>query len=275
MLRVVKGSPTTLVLPTDKPATSGTITVVRDRDNTTLVNAQAVTIEAEQVTYALAAQTSEANLTVTWTIVNADGTTTIADTIEVCSNRAVSLDELRRYKPLDDTRRYSDRLLDTARTALENELEQTTGVSFTGREFNVTVDGNGTGELFLPVGRPRSISKVTIDGSTISANDLAAITVDERAGILVRNTAWTLGRRNITVTGVCGYKTPPGQVPFAIAKGVRYMLIDSPIMDRAISTTNEDGTTSSLVVAGVRGAMFSIPELNTVATQYATNFGVA
>lgn len=272
MLRVAKGSPATLTLPTSQPASSGTVTVTRDRDSVTLVNAQAVTLEAEQVTYVLAAQSTESNLTVTWSIVTAAGTTTVVEKLQVASSVTVSVDDLRRYKPLDDTRRYSDALITQARTAIEDELEQVTGVSFTGREFTVTVNGSGTTELFLPVGRPRSVTSITVDGVVASTS---GITVDERAGVLINSNTWTAGRMNVTVTGVCGYSTPPGQVPFAVAKGVRYMLVDSPVLDRAISTTNEDGTSSSLVVAGVRGALFSIPELNTITQTYNTNFGVA
>ena len=275
MQRVTKGQTQTLVLATPKPVSSGTLTVTRDRDATVVVNAQNVTLASEEVTYPLPAQTGEANLTAVWTLVNADGTQTVSERIEVCSSRTVSLDELRRYKPLDDVRRYPSSLLDRARTSLENELDEAAGVSFTGKEFTVRVDGSGTTDLFLPVGRPRSISSVTVEGAALSATDLAALIIDERGGVVINPVPWRLGRANIVITGICGYQSAPGQVPFAVSKGVRYMLVDSPITDRAISTTNEDGTTSSLVVAGLRGAMFSIPELNSVISQYGTNFGLA
>ena len=54
------------------------------------------------------------------------------------------------------------------------------------------------------------------------------------------------------------------------------MVVDSPTSDRATSISNEDGTTQNLIVAGYsRGAMFAIPELNTLVEQNRTTFGVA
>jgi hypothetical protein len=60
-----------------------------------------------------------------------------------------------------------------------------------------------------------------------------------------------------------------------MAKAVRYLVVDSPASDRAISVTNEDGTTQSLVVSGVRGALFSIPELNVIVSEHRQQFGLA
>jgi hypothetical protein len=86
---------------------------------------------------------------------------------------------------------------------------------------------------------------------------------------------WDRGRRNIIVSGVFGFSSVPGIVRQAVTLGVRQMLIDSRVDPRAQSVTNEDGTTAQLVTAGVRGATFSLPELNQVVMQYRTSFGVA
>jgi len=275
MQRVVKGVPATLTLPTSLKASAGTVTITRDRDASTIVSAAAVTVAAKSVSYTLAGQTSEANLTATWSLTTASGTVTVSEPVEVTSCEAVSVDEMRTRRPLDDVNRYPDSTLIRAREALVSEMSDRAGVKFTGGEFTVTLDGTGGTELFLPVGKPRSITKVVVDGTTLSAGELATILVDSRAGVLYYPTGWYSGRLNVTITGVSGFAQPPGGLAPAIAKGVRYMVVDSPTQDRAISVSSEDGSTSNLMVAGLRGAIFAIPELNMLVETNRTTFGVA
>jgi len=273
--RVVKGIPQQLVLSTSLKASAGTVTITRDRDAATIVSAAAVTAAAKSVSYTLAGQTSEANLTATWTLTTASGTVTVSEPVEVTSCEAVSVEEMRTRRPLDDVNRYPDSTLIRAREALVSEMSDRAGVKFTGGEFTVTLDGTGGTELFLPVGKPRSITKVVVDGTTLSAGELATILVDSRAGVLYNPTGWYSGRLNVVVTGVSGFAQPPGGLAPAIAKGVRYMVVDSPTQDRAISVSSEDGSTSNLMVAGLRGAIFAIPELNMLVETNRTTFGVA
>ena len=275
MQRVVKGVPATLTLPTSLKASAGTVTITRDRDASTIVSAAAVTVAAKSVSYTLAGQTSEANLTATWTLTTASGTVTVSEPVEVTSCEAVSVDEMRTRRPLDDVNRYPDSTLIRAREALVSEMSDRAGVKFTGGEFTVTLDGTGGTELFLPVGRPRSITKVVVDGATLSAGELATILVDSRAGVLYYPTGWYSGRLNVTVTGVSGFAQPPGGLAPAIAKGVRYMVVDSPTQDRAISVSSEDGSTSNLMITELKSAIFAIPELNMLVETNRATFGVA
>lgn len=275
MQRVVKGVPATLTLPTSLKASAGTVTITRDRDATSVVSAAAVTVAATSVSYVLAGQTDEANLTATWSLTTSSGTVTVSEPIEVTSCEAVSVDEIRLRRPLDDVNRYPNAQLIRAREALVSEMSDRAGVKFTGGEFTVTVDGNGGTDLFLPVGKPRSITSVTIDGTALTGTDLTDIKVDARAGVLYRQAYWPSGRLNITITGVSGFAQPPGGLAPAIAKGVRYMVVDSPTQDRAISVSSEDGSTSNLMVAGLRNAIFAIPELNMLVEAHRQTFGVA
>jgi hypothetical protein len=272
---VVKGVPATLTLPTSLKASAGTVTITRDRDATTVVSAAAVTVAATSVSYVLAGQTDEANLTATWSLTTNSGTVTVSEPIEVTSCEAVSVDEIRLRRPLDDVNRYPNHTLIRAREALVSEMSDRAGVKFTGGEFTVTVDGNGGTDLFLPVGKPRSITSVTIDGTALTGTDLTDIKVDARAGVLYRAARWNSGRLNITITGVSGFAQPPGGLAPAVAKGVRYMVVDSPTQDRAISVSSEDGSTSNLMVAGLRNAIFAIPELNMLVEAHRQTFGVA
>lgn len=275
MQRVVKGVPATLTLPTSLKASAGTVTITRDRDATSVVSAAAVTVAATSVSYVLAGQTDEANLTATWSLTTSSGTVTVSEPIEVTSCEAVSVDEIRLRRPLDDVNRYPNAQLIRAREALVSEMSDRAGVKFTGGEFTVTVDGNGGTDLFLPVGKPRSVTSVSINGTALTGTDLTDIKVDARAGVLYRQAYWPSGRLNITITGVSGFAQPPGGLAPAIAKGVRYMVVDSPTQDRAISVSSEDGSTSNLMVAGLRNAIFAIPELNMLVEAHRQTFGVA
>jgi len=272
---VVKGVPATLTLPTSLKASAGTVTITRDRDATSVVSAAAVTVAATSVSYVLAGQTDEANLTATWSLTTSSGTVTVSEPIEVTSCEAVSVDEIRLRRPLDDVNRYPNAQLIRAREALVSEMSDRAGVKFTGGEFTVTVDGNGGTDLFLPVGKPRSVTSVSINGTALTGTDLTDIKVDARAGVLYRQAYWPSGRLNITITGVSGFAQPPGGLAPAIAKGVRYMVVDSPTQDRAISVSSEDGSTSNLMVAGLRNAIFAIPELNMLVEAHRQTFGVA
>ena len=283
MQRVVKGIPQSLVVSTPLKATDGTVTITRDRDSSVLVNAQAVTVKVGSASYLLPAQTDEANLTAVWTLNTAQGAMTIQESIEVTTFASCSLDEIRLRRPLDDVNRYSDSLLISAREQLISELNDRAGVNFVGGEFSVTVDTPMGNELFLPIGRPTSVRSVVISGTPLSDADVAGIVVDTRSGSLWRPWGWAAigssnanyGRLNIKITGVSGFQQPVGGLSSAIAKGVRYMVVDSPTQDRAISVSNSDGSTENLVVAGLRGAIFAIPELNTIVESARQTFGVA
>lgn len=275
MQRIVRGQSATLTLPISTPASAGTVSITRDRDSASIVSAASVTVEAAEVTYQLAAQSTEAVLTAVWTLTTASGTQTITEKVDVVSCETVSLSEIRTRKPLDNPNRYPDRVLLNARAQLEDELSDRAGVKFAGGEFTVTVDGNGSTELFLPIGRPQSITSVLVDGVALTADQLALVKVDVRQGVLVYTNRWNTGRLNITITGVSGYTSPLGGLSSAMAKGVRYMVVDSPTQDRAISVSNEDGSTQNMMVAGLRGAIFAIPELNMIVESARTTFGVA
>jgi len=283
VIRVLKGQVATLSVSRSQKPASATVAITRDRDSVVVVaSGTACTVEADRVVYSLAAQSSVSNLTATFTITEADASTsTVVVPVQVVGTRTTSIAECRRLKPLDDVNRYPDELIETAITQLELGLEDACGVSFVPVErLNVRHDGSGDRELYARHARPLSISAVSIsDGvSTLAldAGQVSGLILDEGAGVILRPTyLWDRGRRNIIVSGVFGFSSVPGIVRQAVTLGVRQMLIDSRVDPRAQSVTNEDGTTAQLVTAGVRGATFSLPELNQVVMQYRTSFGVA
>ena len=280
MIRVLRGQPSTLSVLRDTRPTSATVTITRDRDATVVASAAACQVEADRVVYSLAARSGVENLTAVFTIVDPDGTSTVTEVVQVVGSRACSVSDVRRLKPCDDPNRYPTELILRCIQELETALEDACGVSFVVREQVVTMDGNGTGDLYVRAARPQSVSSVSVSdsvaSSALSAQEITDLRIDSEAGVLVRpSLTWPAGRRNVTVTGTFGYSSVPGIVRQAVALGVRQMLIDSRVDPRAQSVTNEDGTTAQLVTAGVRGATFSLPELNQVVMQYRTSFGVA
>jgi len=280
MLRVLKGQPSVLSVPRDTKPTSATVTVIRDRDSVSLVTAASCSVESDRVMYSLAAQSTVSSLTATFTVVDANGTSTVTVPVQVVGTRTASISDCRRLRPLNDANRYPDELIDQTITEIEDQLEAACGVSFVPYErVGVKFDGNGTHELFTRYARPQSVSAISVTDDVVAQaltqTDLDELRIDEEAGVLLRPTYfWQTGRRNITVTGVFGYAQVPGLVKQAVTEGVRHALVESRIDARAQSITSEDGT-AQLVTAGVRGALFSIPALNQVVQMYKQSFGVA
>lgn len=281
MIRVLKGQVGVLSLPRSQKPSSATVTITRDRDSAAIATAQACTVEADRVVYSLAAQSSVANLTATFTITEADASTsTVTVPVQVVGTRTTDIVSCRRAKPLDSVNRYPDELILQTITEIEDALEAACGVSFVSRERTITVDGTGTTELFLTAARPQSISAITVRDTLAStqwaAGDIAALRIDEEAGVLIRPTyVWEHGRRNHIVTGVFGYSVVPGMVRQAVTEAVKYALVESRIDARATNIISEDGTSSTLVTAGVRQQVFNLPAMNAVVLQYRTGFGVA
>jgi hypothetical protein len=283
MQRVVKGIPAKLTLPVEYPVTSGTVSITRDRDSASVVSNATVNVDAAAVSYTLAGQPDEANLTATWSLTTSAGAMTISEPVQVVAFASVSLAELRLRRPLDDVTRYPDALLLRARAQLEDQLAERAGVSFVGGEFSVVVDAPDKRELFLPVARVRKLTAVNINKQDLTQAEIDEIIVDERQGSLYRRWGWHYfgydswfnQRLNVKITGLAGFSQPLGGLSFAMAKGIRYMLVDSPTNDRQISVSNEAGMTENLMVAGLRNAIFAIPELNMLVEQARSTFGVA
>lgn len=175
-----------------------------------------------------------------------------------------TIGEARRLSPLQDAETYPDAAIDAARVMAESALEDACSVAFVPREFTVQVDGRGRCDLLLPIVRPLTISAATIDGTAVVVGDVELY--DDGRVYLERG--WGAGRRNITLTGTHGYPSPPPRVARAAMLLAKRFLVDSPVSDRATSMTTEDGTTQFLVTAGVRQAVFDVPECNAVVELY-------
>ena len=178
-----------------------------------------------------------------------------------------TIGEARKLSPLQDSAKYPDADVDAARVLAESALEDACAVAFVPREFTARIDGRGRTDLLLPVVRPLAVTAVTVDGSALSAGDLAGLELYDDGRLYFAN-GWTWGRRNVIVTGTHGYPAVPPLVKRAALRLAKWALVDSPVSDRATSMTTEDGTTQFLVTARVRQAVFDLPSANAVVELY-------
>lgn len=246
----------------DPAPDSAIVTIVR-ADGTLMVDAAAATNAGTGVfSYALtAAQLATLDeLTVHW--VSTLGTVT--DTVEVVGGHHFTLSQARALKPMNDEIAYPTARLLEARTLAETALEDACMTAFVPRYFRWRLDGSGRYNLMLPRSRPLTITSATVDGTALTVGDLAVY--DD--GRVYSPNGWTSGQSNIVIAGTYGYRFPPPRVARASMLLAKRFIVDSPVNDRATSLTTEDGTTSYLVTAGVRSAVFDVPEANACVELY-------
>lgn len=269
--RVVLGATTAVkvtVLNDSGAAVSGAATATAARAVGTTLAAPAVTGSASPYTVTLTPTHTGIldDLVVTLTI--GGGTYVLPLAIEVVGGVARTLAQLRTIDPLDDAATYPDSDVIAARELAERALEAACGVSFVPAYTRETLDGPPTGQdLRLGNPRVRAVRSITADGTALTVDDLALV-YPTPGGVLYRSAGWPTGRRSVVVEYEHGFSSPPGLVGLAVAKLVRYVLVDSPIDDRASAVQSPDGTYQTFVTAGVRGALFSIPEANAVVAQH-------
>lgn len=193
----------------------------------------------------------------------------------VAGNDAIAtLAELRRAEPLDNVVAYPDDLVLACRDALIDALEHECRTAFVRRTRTEAFDdsvpmaalalryGTASGRHAGPAVLATTVNGVAVD------HDVTPVTVGR--GGLVRRSRGAFGNA-AELTYEYGYDAPPGRVKRAVRIGTAAWLaqeLDSPIPDRATSWSTDAGT-FSVVTAGVRGALFDVPELNAVVQAYA------
>lgn len=276
--RIVQGRSATLThtfysdgTATNPSPDSATIGITRE-DGTVLVAAGTGTTDTGTgtVTYTLTpTHTALLDvLTVTWTATFGGQSQSFVTHVEIRGDVLFTIAEARALKPLDSTTTYPTASIVAARTIAETALEDACHVPFVPTYFRTTVEGNWRGDVLLPIVRPLTITSVAVDGIAVTLSD---VTLYED-GRLYYAAGWPMGagvtRRNIAVQGTYGYPYPPPRVSRAALLLAKRFLVDSPVSDRATTLTTEDGTTSLLVTAGVRQAVFDIPEANAIVDHY-------
>lgn len=279
MQRILKDTPCTLstTFTTDGTATdpapdTATVTITRD-DGTAIVTAAAATgTGVGSFSYSLSAAQNNLldTLTVKWT----SSLGTIASTVEVVGGFLFSIAQARSLDPLNNATRYPTQAIIDARTLAETALEEACGVAFVPRYRREPLSGTGGTELILSQPRITAIRSMSLAGTALTAGELAAV-VPSGPGVIYTLNGWTRGFGNYSIAYEHGYVSPPPRVTNAALLLARRYLVDSPVSDRATSMTTDDGTTQFLVTAGVRQAVFDIPEANAVVAQYGQQACVA
>lgn len=168
-----------------------------------------------------------------------------------------TIDELRELPQMENTTKYSDERITSARDWIEAIIERKCGTSFVPRVFTEVVDGdraNRVGGLLLSTPHVLSVTAVESNGVALNVGQLAEINI--RSGILIRRTTgnfiwpgiWDVGIRNIEVTGTSGYaSTPPADIKEAALTAARDWLLrrygSQGVSNRAVSVQTEMGNT--------------------------------
>lgn len=277
MQRIVVARSATLTRDFSFTPTGTPTVVVRHADGTT-VTTGAVTATADPSVFEYTIPASQIprldELSETWTAVSGGESQVFTDTIEVAGGVLFSVAQARQLDPLSDTGRYPDQAIIDARTLVESALEDACGVAFVPRYKRETVNGTGFTNLVLASPRITAIRSASLDGTDFTVDELATV-VPSGPGVVYTQNGWTRGFGNYTLAYEHGWPAPPPRVTNAALLLARRYLVDSPVSDRATSLTTDDGTTQFLVTAGVRQAVFDIPEANAVVQQYSLNACVA
>jgi hypothetical protein len=267
MQRIARKAPGTLrvtVIGPDGAAADAdanpTVTVVRDSDGSTLAHGAIVKPADTTGIYTTTVTCPEADLlTATWAAeIDGDDVELEVQTEVVggflCSleDAEASLDSSRTTEQLTEARRWAEEI-----------LEQACNVAFRPRYARETFDGDGSTDLLVP--DPGLIEVLTAEIAGVAVTDF----VVDPSGLIYREAGWRCGRRNIELTYLHGFSTPPEDVRRAAVRLARHYLVPDPTDydERSSSLSTEFGT-YVFTTPGVRGAETSLPEVNAVIQRY-------
>lgn len=138
-----------------------------------------------------------------------------------------------------DTTAYPTATLEAIRDGVEGDFEIEGNCAFVTRTATKTLSGDGGDTLFPPDTRLQSVTACTIDGTALTATELAAIVIDGR--MLYREAGWARGSYNIAITYTHGYTECPRPVKEAALQVARDRLVPSGL----------PGNVTSQVVDGI------------------------
>jgi len=256
----VDGVPTELDSPPEVTITAS--------DGTSIVTAtSAKAAEGDQYDYRLAGQPALDVLKAVWTGELGGDPISVTTYVEVIGSVLFTVAQAKKRKAFQQRNRFTPLDIRIAHDLALEALQDACGVAFVQRRRAAALDGSGTTELVLPTPLTQSVTGISIEGTALDIDDLAAVKVYD-AGILRRPTVWPRGYQNVEVDYVHGHRVPPQRIARAALLLAEHWLIESAIPDRATSLSTEDGTMQFLVTAGVRGAQFDIPEVNAAVQEY-------
>jgi hypothetical protein len=250
-----------------------TVTVTR-ADGTVLVSGvNATGTGATPRTYGLlAAQAGQLDvLTVSW---SSPTLGTLTTTVEIVGALLYTVGEARAFHDgaMSDATKYPASRIEQARVRILDAFEEICQVAFVPRYRRERLSGSGTNRLILPTKRVSAVRAVeTRSGAIWTAfgpADVADLLI-EPWGQVTRESLglFPAGERNVRVAWEHGYSQPPDEIRRAALIVTRYQLVESNIHDRATAMSVEGGT-FSLATAGMRGAWYGLPFVDSVLQRY-------
>ena len=169
--------------------------------------------------------------------------------------------------------KYPDADIEAAREEIEEFIEKIIGYACVPRTKTVTLNGDGTAELFLPDTRVTAVSAITDTDSsgtvdTYDSTDLADIVLTEYGSVRRRSLGYfTFGYGNVSITYTHGLPECPGPIKRAALILLYNRLVGSDVSDRAQSFTNESGTLAYSTPNGMARPT-GLPEVDAILYKY-------
>ena len=267
---ILKNTSSTLEITFSAGDASGAVTVTITRaDGTALVTGAATTNETEpgRYTYLMAPQTELDSLTAVWTGTWGGVAQSVATYAEVVGGHIFTLADLRAFgDQAITTAGYPDAVVRAARARITDKFQKVCGVSFIPRYQRDVLDGTGLCAIFATRKRVTRMIAASVDGSALSAPDVAAL-YTYPTGRIERLTYWPNSiRRNVILAYEHGWPSTPADISFAAMTLARYELVPNDISDRMVSFDNDLGSVR-LSVPG-RNYPTGIPIVDSILSEY-------
>lgn len=161
---------------------------------------------------------------------------------------------------------YSDTELTDAAARIKESFEDICGVAFEPTNVTAVVDGSGKTAILLPNLYVTSVTGVTVDGTALTAGELADLSVYQE-GVIHWSSGWTTGNQNVSVAYTHGYAAVPKRIKWAALVVAVEELTGNDISSRAITQTDDMGTFRLSTPDGVN-RFYGIPSVDAVLAQY-------
>lgn len=247
-----------------------TVGVVNDAGATVIASGTATTGTGAAARSVAFTSTHTANLdrlTATWTSANYGASTAIVEVVGAWLFTIVEAQTFDNSAVSNARPAITAAMIEEARVRILDEFEEKTGVAWVPRYRRDIHNGDGHPWLYLPTGRVRAIRSA--EYRTFGAATWTALSVDELAdlyyetwGRLHRESlgTFTSGSRNWRIAYEHGADGPTGDIKRAALMAARYELVPSSLTDRAISISNDMGTTN-LFTPGISSRGQAVHEL--------------
>jgi len=242
------------------------------------------------------ADTAEVNnLTNVWAATFSGAADQVTTYAEIVGDHLFTLQQARTFNPrsqavipLASSTTYPDDTILEARSRISDDFELICGDSFFPRYRRDVLDGSRIIPYVAALQRPdpraaniafatainlhkhrvQRLISVTVNGVAYSSTDLAGITVFESGQLVKTSLApWEAGIRNVTVEYVYGHSRCPSAITRAGLLLLVSQLAGTDISPRALTISDETGT-MTLATAGLRGAWYGLPEVDSVLDRY-------